>query len=143
MKSHGRDMHFELLKTLAQDGPLTVVVSGDCMQQAIAEGSRLRLENDRTYWPGDVIAFRRRDDKIVSHRLLGYAPSRDGWRVVTRADAARLADRPVLVREVLGKVTAVNDTPFKPRDGERADAMLQYGVSAVRWLLGRLGSKLR
>ena len=134
-------MQFELLKTFAQEGPLTVVVNGNCMQRTIAEGSRLRLENKRGYWPGDVIAFKRNDGKIVSHRFLGYAPSRNGWRVITRAENTREVDAPVFVRCVLGKVTSVNDVAFHPGIKDRARAVIQFIAAVARWFVRRFGNK--
>ena len=130
-------MQFEILKTFVQEGPLTVVVNGDCMQRTIPGGSRLRLENRRRYWPGDVIAFKRGDGKIVSHRLLGYAPGRTGWLVITRAENARQVDVPVFVREVLGKVTHVDDELFQPAMKDRARAVTQYFAAVLGWFVGK------
>ena len=58
------------------------------MQGSVPAGSDVRLEGDRLYWPGDIVAFKRGDDEVVSHRFLGYLPGRRGWRVITRADNA-------------------------------------------------------
>jgi hypothetical protein len=134
-------MQFEVLKNFIQEGPLTVVVDGDCMQQTIASGSRLRLEGGRRYWPGDVIAFKRGDGNVVSHRFLGYAPGRTGWRVITRAENTSQVDVPVPVREVLGKVTYVDDELFNPMMKDRARAVAQYFAAVMRWLFSRLKTR--
>jgi hypothetical protein len=136
-------MQFELLKTFSREGPLTVVVDGDCMQGTISGGSRLRLESERKYWPGDVIAFKRNDGKIVCHRLLGYVPASNGWRVITRAENSVEVDKPVLLRNVLGKVTFVSDEPFHPELKTRARSVAQYFAAVIRWLAARLKNKLR
>ena len=131
-------MQFELLKSFAQEGPVTVVVDGDCMQQTIPCGSRLCLEIRRKYWPGDVIAFKRNDDKIVCHRLLGYAPGRNGWHVITRAESTVQVDVPVYVSHVLGRVTSVDDKPFHPELMTRFRAVANYFSAVARWLVSRI-----
>ena len=136
-------MQFELLKTFAREGPLTVAVDGDCMQGTMPCGSVLRLESERKYWPGDVIAFKRKDGKIVCHRLLGYVPGRNGWCVITRAENSVQVDKPVLLSSVLGKVTLIDDEPFHPELKTRARSVLQYFAAVIRWLAARLENKLR
>ena len=131
-------MHFELLKTFAQEGPLTVVVNGDCMQRTIPRGARLRLENRRIYWPGDAVAFKRGDDQIVCHRFLGYLLTRRGWCVITRAENSKRADMPVYARHVLGKVTRVDDAPFSPGMKDRLKALLFYLPAVMQQLVARL-----
>ena len=131
-------MQFELLKSFAQEGPVTVVVDGDCMQQTIPSGARLLLEFKRNYWPGDVIAFKRNDDKIVCHRLLGYAPGRNGWRVITRAENTDQVDVPVNVGHVLGKVISVDDEPFQPQLKTRFRAAANYFYAVARWLVSKI-----
>ena len=133
-------MQFELLKTFAHEGPLTVVVNGDCMQETIPGGSRLRLESRPGYWPGDVIAFKRGDGKIVSHRFLGYVPGRSGWRVVTCAENTRRVDAPVLVQEVLGKVILVDGQSFHPAIRHRARAVTRYFAAVIRLIVEKIGT---
>ena len=133
-------MQFELLKSLVREGPLTVVVNGDCMRRTIPAGSDLRLESRRVYWPGDAVAFKRGDGSIVCHRLLGYFPTRNGWRVLTRADNARQADMPVFASYVLGKVTRVGAETFGACFKDRARAWLDYFPAMLRQLARRFGT---
>jgi len=132
-------MQFELLKSLAQEGPVTAIVNGDCMQRTMPEGVRVRLEYKSRYWPGDVIAFKRGDGKIVCHRLLGYVPGRNGWRVITRAENTRRVDVPVHLRLVVGMVTGVDGDVFRARKKDRMLALGQYLAAIIRRPVERFG----
>lgn len=132
-------MQFELLKSFAQEGPLTATVSGDCMCGSIPEGSQVQLQSRRFYRTGDVIAFRRGDGKIVCHRFLGYIPSRKGWRVITRAENSRHVDVPVSVRLVLGHVAGLDGKPYGPGFKHRSRALVQYFTAIIRRPLKRFG----
>ena len=116
-------MKFYVLKQFIQQGPLTVQVTGDCMRQVIPVDSQVRLEAKRIYWPGDIVAFKRGVDQIVSHRYLGYLPGRNGWLAVTRADNAPHADAPVRFSDLLGHVTHINGSPWRPGPMERIRAL--------------------
>ena len=133
-------MHFDLLKKFVQEGPLTVIVDGECMQRTIPEGSRLRLESKRKYWPGDVVAFKRGDGKIVCHRFLGFFPGRSGWSVITRAENSKRADKPAYVRYVLGKVAGVDDELFSAGMKDRAMALMHYFPAIMRQLVVWFGA---
>jgi len=119
-------MQFELIKAFAQEGPLTLVVNGDCMQRTIPNGSRLSIEPKRTYWPGDALVYKRGDGQIMCHRFLGYVPGRNGWRVMTRADNTDRSDALVDTESVLGKVIRVDGKSFKPNLEDRAGAVLAF-----------------
>ena len=132
-------MRFEIIKEFLVQGPMTVQVTGVCMHGAIPAGSDVRLEKKSIYWPGDIIAFRRGGDEVVSHRFLGYFPGRKGWRVITRADCAGAADGPVSVRDVLGRVTHVACGQYRPSMKNRAKALANWlpagSRCVVAWLV--------
>ncbi|MFC1777596.1 S24/S26 family peptidase [Pseudomonadota bacterium] len=125
-------MQFEVLKSFAKGGPLTVVVNGECMQKHMPDGARLNVQTRRAYWPGDALAFKRGDGTIVCHRFLGYIPGRNGWRVMTRADNANRPDALVGTRDVLGKVTSVDGKRFKSRLNDRAGALNAYFTTILK-----------
>lgn len=131
-------VQFNLLKEFINQGSLTVQVTGSCMDTAISPGSDLRLENSNRYYPGDIIAYKRGNEELVSHRFLGYVRDRSGWRVITRADSADRADAPAAIRNVLGRVTHVNGEPYKPGLGIRFRAFADWTFSVLRWVVSRL-----
>ncbi len=131
-------MHFDLLKEFINQGPLTVRVTGLCMDAVISPDSDLRLENSNRYYPGDIIAFKRGNGELVSHRFLGYVLGRSGWRVITRADNAGRADAPAAIRNVLGRVTHVNGKPHKPGLRIRIRAFADWTFAVPRWAVSRL-----
>ena len=133
-------MKFFLLKEFLQEGPLTVHVTGGCMQGSIPQGTQVRLAHHHLYWPGDIVAFRRGNDDVVSHRFLGYLPGRRGWRVITRADNAHRADSPALLLHVLGCVTHVGGEPFQPGLINRTRAMLAWFPGAAASFFNWLGA---
>lgn len=127
-------MQFELLKSFVREGPLTMTVDGNCMQQTIPNGSRLRLESCRTYWPGDAVAFRRSDGEIVCHRFLGYILTRTGWRAITGAENTHQMDAPVYLKDVLGKVTLLDGRHYRPGFNDRTAAVKFYLSSIIKKL---------
>ncbi len=131
-------MRFELLQKFAMDGPLTVCITGTCMQGTIRQDSDVRLLKKSWYWPGDIVACGRAGGELVSHRFLGYLPGLHGWRVITRADNVPRADAPATVRRVLGCVTHVNDEPYRPAMTVRARAVGAYFPAIAHWLMERL-----
>ncbi len=103
------------LLEMAQDlGQLELLVRGDCMVPLIVEGDRLVVEQEKRYWPGDVVAFFAHDGRFLVHRVIGYRPVGGRLGVVTAADRAPGWDDPVPVGGVLGRVASIS------RDGEPA-----------------------
>jgi hypothetical protein len=100
-------------------------------------GSDIRIEKKPLYWPGEIIACKRGEDQIVSHRMLGYLRGRRGWSVLTRADNAALADLPVALDNVLGRVTHVNGDPFRPRLTDRLAAQVAWLPAMIQAVLNR------
>lgn len=131
-------MRFELLAGLIEEGPLTVKVRGYCMGHALPNGARIRIQTRRCYLPGDIVTFQRSGGGLVSHRMLGYLPGSTGWRVITRADSATVADPPVPLSSVLGRVTAVESQGYRPTARERIAAFLAWPVAVGQCVARRL-----
>ncbi|HXO18849.1 MAG TPA: S24/S26 family peptidase [Thermoanaerobaculia bacterium] len=97
------------MRELAREGPLTLAVRGGSMAPLLADGDRVEVVRALLYWPGDVVAFRAADERLVVHRLLGYRPFRaagERGRIacVTRGDASFAHDPPVPLARILGRV---------------------------------------
>ena len=107
-------MYFEAITELSRSGPLTVRVNGACMSDTVPDGCYIQFDRQSWYLPGDILVFSRGDKQWVSHRLLGYAPGRSGWKVITKADRETRPDAPHPVSRVLGKAIAINGIPFQP-----------------------------
>lgn len=70
------------------------------MTPGIAAGTTLEVAPARLYWPGDVIVFRRRDGRLVAHRVIGARPGR--W-LFTQADASVAPDSAVHPADIVGR----------------------------------------
>jgi hypothetical protein len=112
---------FEALRRFAREGPVEVVVRGDCMAPLLADGDRVRVAARRFYWPGDVLVFRAADGRLLAHRLLGCRPWSGSLALVTRGDACAAHDAPVPLAAVLGRVDAA-----RPRPAVRARSLLRF-----------------
>lgn len=132
-------MYFDTIKSLINEGPLTIYVDGECMTGTLKDGGRLSVEQKSLYWPGDVIVFARGDNSLVSHRFLGYARGRSGWLALTRADVSNSADCPCHVSRILGKVQSVENTRIKCTRGHRLKAVFHYFEALMHTLMTRLG----
>jgi hypothetical protein len=123
---------FAALRDLAREGPVEVVVRGDCMAPLLADGDRVRIAAARCYWPGDVLVFRAPDGSLLAHRLLGYRPWAGGLALVTRGDACAVHDAPVPLAAVLGRAEAI-----RPRPAVRVRSLLRFLGLALRRLRRR------
>ena len=94
------------LGELAREGPLAAVVRGGSMAPPFADGERVEIAPARWAWPGDVVAFRAADGRIVVHRVLGFRLHGGRLALVTRGDAAPRPDPPVAPDCLLGRVRA-------------------------------------
>ena len=98
------DIVFDIARETAETGEFTLVVAGDCMRPALANGEVIRVSRPGHYLPGDVVAFRT-DKTLVVHRLLGWAPAADGrLGMVTRGDHCARHDGVVPGARMLGRV---------------------------------------
>ncbi len=87
---------------LSHGEAIDVRVRGMCMR-GLEDGAQIRVRRRRFYLPGDVVMVRRMDHWNV-HRLLGVAPGRHGWLVLTSADFGARHDPPRPVQELVGRV---------------------------------------
>ncbi len=92
------------LRSLANEQPIPVTVSGDCMDPLFSDGTRLLVSPEKMYWPGDIIVFRRWDRQLVSHRLLAYYRRHGERRYLTQPDSGSRPDSAITVDQILGKV---------------------------------------
>jgi hypothetical protein len=123
-------MRARLLRALVADGPLRLVVAGECMSPVLGDASTVELRAARAYWPGDVAVYVRADGRLVAHRVLGPRPGRP-LRLFTRADCAASADAPVPASEVVGRLAVRVDV------GDRLRAICAFIGLAGRRLAGR------
>jgi len=73
------------------------------MTPGIPPGATVWVAPRRVYLPGDVLAFRGRDGKLLLHRLIGWRPWQGRLHLVTRADAGDRPDPPLPPERVLGR----------------------------------------
>ncbi|MCA9582478.1 MAG: hypothetical protein KC416_11835 [Myxococcales bacterium] len=121
-----------MLTDLAREEPVALGVSGRCMEPAIESGSVVSIEGQTVYFPGDVVAVRLPDGRVVLHRFLGYRPLGARLGVVTCADNARIPDAAAPASSVIGKVKGSRPTPR-----ERAAAASSYALFAAAYLRRR------
>jgi hypothetical protein len=129
-----------LLRDAVASGELRLRLRGDCMQPRLEDGTPVRVRRRRLYLPGDVVAVRGWDGRLLAHRLLGGYRYRGRWMIITRADNGQVADIAVPASSLLGAVECPGLTVSWR---ERARSCLHL-ASAVRrrlaaLLRGRLG----
>jgi hypothetical protein len=95
---------FAAVRDLAAEAPVDATVRGSSMAPLLEDGDRVRIARARLYLPGDVVAFRSGDGRLVVHRLLGYRLHHGRLAGVTRGDAVPQTDPPVPFGELLGRV---------------------------------------
>jgi hypothetical protein len=122
-----------LLRDIAAVEPLSLVVSGDCMEPLLESGDRIRVRARRVYWPGDVVAFRRADGRLLVHRVLGYAPGLHGWSVFAKGDNLSREDEPVARDAVIGRLIDRGGRATHVGSARRWRSMLEF----LRMLLRR------
>jgi hypothetical protein len=127
-------------RELAGERPLTVTVRGGSMVPLLSDGDRVALAPSRWLLPGDVVAFRAGDGRLVVHRLLGYRWA-GGIAIVTRGDASLDPDPPVARDRLLGKV--VGPESILPTFAARRRALASYLRLAARALRRRVAGAPR
>jgi signal peptidase I len=127
------------LRDLAREGPVAVTVRGASMAPLLADGDRVEVAPALLYWPGDVVAFRDDQGRLIVHRLLGYRSQGGRIAGLTRGDAATGLDAPIPLDRLLGRVVAVDGRPARQAGLVspvlRARAVLALLRLAVRRLL--------
>ncbi len=76
------------------------------MEPVLRDGDRVTVSRRRRYAPGDIVAFQRAGGELVAHRVLGYCPTRSGWKLMARGDRLSREDEPVTLDRVVGQVVA-------------------------------------
>lgn len=109
------------------------------MRPLLEDGARVTIRKARSYWPGDVIAFRLGDGTLAVHRVVGYRPSRRRLLVVTKADGSSGLDAPLGGDRILGRVCGGECDPTVHRVPlrRRCRALLDFGGA----LLARLARR--
>lgn len=101
-----------LLETVRKRGRCAVRVGGYCMKPAIHPGALLLVERTpKSSWTsGDILAFFI-GPRLFAHRLV----SQDSGSLVLRADSGRPDIHEISEKDVLGKVTEIDNPAFLSR----------------------------
>jgi hypothetical protein len=97
-----------VLLEIGAEGALgQLTVHGTSMRPTIGDGDRVRLVPARSgeLGLGDIV-LRKDGAKLILHRIVGWWPSRHGWRLLTKGDGERQLDPPLPPEDVLGKAVA-------------------------------------
>lgn len=94
-----------VLREAVRTSGLALRIAGDSMEPALGRGTVVAVRPARIFWPGDLVAYVRRDSRLVVHRVLGYRPGRR-WSLLTQADIADEPDAAVPLDRVIGRVIA-------------------------------------
>jgi hypothetical protein len=121
------------LRSLASSEPIDLLVTGDCMSPLLRSGERIRVRGARAYLPGDVIVFRRRDGRLLVHRVLGYAYDRlQGLSVIAKGDQLSREDDPVGLASVVGRVIESDDGVFATPARQRWQSTIEFLRTMLR-----------
>jgi len=92
---------------LAAGASPEVPVRGNSMRPMLRDGDRVRLAplTRAGAQLGDVV-LRVGPSGPIIHRVVGWWPSRDGWRLLTKGDGARRLDPPLPPGNVVVRVVA-------------------------------------
>ncbi len=102
------DLVAPLVRELGVDGTTSEIpVRGNSMRPMLRDGDRVRLApvifaRARL---GDVV-LRVEPSGPVIHRVVGWWPSRSGWRLLTKGDSAHRLDAPLSPEGLAGRVVA-------------------------------------
>ena len=131
------DAMIDGLKALAADEPLTLNVSGQCMEPAIPDGTEIVVSPRTRYWPGDVIAFRSAAGELRVHRLIGYRWREGRLLLQTRADASGTLDEPFPKQRVIGRVVAATRAAALVTPRDRLKSVARFVRLRLRGALDR------
>jgi hypothetical protein len=134
-------MQSAILKEFIEGGGLTLRALGNCMAGTFPDGAQLLIERRALYLPGDVVVYARGDDTLVAHRLLGYLPGREGWRVLTRADNIAKADQPTALSRVVGRAVRKDGVALECSFSARIASSLAWFPAVAAWLKQRLANQ--
>jgi hypothetical protein len=125
---------------MAGEEPLELQVSGHCMGPFLESGGRVRVLRRALYLPGDVVAFRRSDDRLLIHRVLGYTLSRHGLRLLAKGDRLAREDEPVPLSSIVGRVVTSQGRPWRAPWRQRGASILAFVRTLVRRSIRRWAS---
>jgi hypothetical protein len=96
------------------------------MIPCLESGARVQVTSQALYLPGDIVAFRRDDDRLLVHRVLGYTLTRRGLRLLAKGDRLAREDEPVPLGAVVGRVVASQGLPYRVSWRQRWDSSLRF-----------------
>ena len=142
------DLLATLIRELAADGHLAELpVYGNSMRPLLEDGDRVRVVPVR---PGDLrlgdVVVRLASTGPVIHRMVGWWPSRQGWRALTKGDGVCRLDAPgdptgcvgrVIARVRDGRLLLLDNSPVRMRGHGRALVSLMAGLIVEVWDRGR------
>jgi signal peptidase I len=138
------DLLAPLLRDLSAAGrSAELPVRGNSMRPLLRDGDRVRVipvtaTNVRV---GEVVVSAEATGPII-HRVVGWWPSRHGWRVLTKGDNASRLDAPLLVDGLVGRAVArvrgshvrrLDDLGMRFRGRSRALVSLAAGLAVEMW----------
>jgi len=128
------------LKSLADEAPVKVRISGICMIPLINDGADIQVSRQRIYLPGDILIKRTHDGRLVAHRLIGCYPRKGGLHYVTRADNAGNADAAIAASQIIGKLTGgdCDSAAIVIPVTSRIKALAQFTVLALQRIRTRM-----
>ncbi len=133
-----------LLQALAVDGTAgEISVRGSSMHPTLLDGDRIQLVPAIAGKArlGDVVARPGQEGPTI-HRLVGWWRTREGWRVLTKGDAALQFDPPLrpdcLVARVVARIRGdevqrLDDWQMRSLGRVRAAVSLAQGLMAEAW----------
>jgi len=138
------DLLAPLVRDLAADGrAVEIPVRGNSMRPMLRDGDRVRLASvtKMNVRLGDVV-LRVEPSGTIIHRVVGWWPSREGWRILTKGDGARRLDPPLPPDRLVGLVAALvrgddvrqlDGTWMRVRAWSRAFRSLIAGLIVETW----------
>ncbi len=123
----GDEKLLRALREMADEDPLRLKVSGQCMSPLVNEGDFVEVSQARLYWPGDVIAFRTPDGRLLLHRLIGYWRHSHRLGLVTQGDTCSSCEASFGFDRVIGRVSG----------GDCAASLVSIPLTDRLWTLGR------
>jgi hypothetical protein len=135
---------FAAVRDLAAEAPVDATVRGGSMAPLLKDGDRVRIARARLYLPGDIVAFRAGDGRIVAHRLLGYRLHQGRLAGITQGDAVAQPDPPVPFGQLLGRVVS----HFRGEEKAGLEPLVSWSARAgavaafCRFMVRRVGQKI-
>jgi len=118
-------------------------VRGNSMRPMLKDGDRVRLvpATPAELRVGEVVVLTQPTGPVI-HRVVGWWPSRRGWRILTKGDGAHRLDPPLRAQSAVGRVVArvrggrvrrLDGASMRMRGRGRALASLIEGLGVEAW----------